>query len=286
MAIDGTGIIASDLASDVYNEFMDLYDVGTLTTEEICKKLFEENKDFFDDALDEEIFYSVMCKATWEIGDLQTEYYEKLKSIYSTESGLEIWKTLGEGLYPKRKKVLEKLIEKLSVPKEKPRKRHKYKTIENFLFEVGDCLCYKSLDGKYIPLFVYKISQYRGHCTYWMGIIDYSKNEMPKMKDFINGKFICHDVGSKKKLIFGIDGLNPEHKDILPYAENFIKIGKLNLDNEKFSCGSANCYSGERQEFEKAIAFEYSLLNLKNDIRPNHFEKLKKILKKQFLFQN
>ena len=128
MAIDGTGIIDSDLAHDIYNEFMDLYDAG-LFIDEIRKRIYQF-KDELSDNLELEIFYSVLCHALWEIGELLETDYKELENYYENEQGLNEWKKLGSGIYSERKKTLQSQLKKLSKPRSKPRNRKKYRKMK------------------------------------------------------------------------------------------------------------------------------------------------------------
>ena len=67
MAIDGVKIIDGDLAHDVYNTFMDLYDSGEST--ETIKATVEQFRGDNDD-VDDEIFITAYALALWEIGQL------------------------------------------------------------------------------------------------------------------------------------------------------------------------------------------------------------------------
>jgi hypothetical protein len=68
MSVDGPQILASDLAHDVYNSILDLYDAG-VSVEEIRERLSVFEDAAFD-KVDAEIYLAAAAKAFWEIGFL------------------------------------------------------------------------------------------------------------------------------------------------------------------------------------------------------------------------
>jgi hypothetical protein len=178
---------------------------------------------------------SVYCQALWEIGELTNDEIVEFTSIVNSESGLKIWRGLGEDLYQERKKVLARQLGKLSKPKEKIRSRKKYKRIENFLFEVGDCLIYKHGNGNLSPLLVCDIFQHKNKCLYSMTPLFIGNQTKPTIQDFHKGQFVGHKIPSsfaKNGFYYGFAVAKPEHRELLKYVNCFSKIGSLKIDLE------------------------------------------------------
>src|SRR5688572_27747024 len=122
MAIDGIKIIDSDLAHDVYGEFMDLYDAN-VAIDEIREKIETWRSEVVDE-IEFEIFITSYALALWETGNLTEEIYNEVKAAVSKRAGIKMFfEEAGEKESKGRQKELEKLLTKLSNPKEKPRKR-------------------------------------------------------------------------------------------------------------------------------------------------------------------
>ena len=66
MSIDGPGILDSDLAHDVYNNILDLYDAGTPVGE--LRRQIATFEELLSDDLEKELYLAASAKAYWEIG--------------------------------------------------------------------------------------------------------------------------------------------------------------------------------------------------------------------------
>lgn len=237
MAIDGVKIIDSDLAHDIYNEFMDLYDSDVAL--DVLKKKVEEWRDNCADALEYEIFITVYAKALWEIGELTNEIITEVEEIINSENGLKFWQTESEflnnkniNLYSQRKKILNKFLSTIKNPKTSIRKRKKYSKVKEKLFSSGDCLILR--EGKVIYKgIVLKIIEYRGVCDYVIMVMDSKIN--PDLESFIQGHFFGHKINSslhKEGYYYGAWVIIVDHKMIIRDNINFEIIGHVNIDLE------------------------------------------------------
>jgi len=148
----GTAILSDDTARDVYDSYMAKYNEG-LAHEDIREQLLEECAEMLDDMDDGPVFWLGFAKAQWECGALQDDVYQRVKTLIDTGAGLASWEEAGETALRKRKQVLQEFLEKISTPKEKPRKRRKVIPHPS-IFAPGDCLAIKLSNGQYGAAFV------------------------------------------------------------------------------------------------------------------------------------
>jgi len=240
MAIDGPKIIDSDLAHDIYNEFMDLYDFG-LDISKIREKIEEWKSNLADD-LEVEIFNSVYCEALWEIGELNKVDVVALENIVQNESGFKLWKNIDIDLYNARKKILQRQLLKISKCKSKVRNRKKYRSVTNFHFQVGDCLAYRNTTHNSMQaLLVFDIEQHRGECLYSMAIITNNNSDLNSIKFFINGQFIGRKIPSTldpNGFYYGFSCVRPEHRVLMKYIDCFTYVGTISLRKDNTGFGS------------------------------------------------
>ena len=89
-------------------------------------------------------FWFAIAKAQWECKNLEPHIFNKVKEIIDTDSDILVWKEFGasDKDLKKRKIVLSKFLETLSLEKEKAKARKK-KIIRQPYFEKGDCISIK-----------------------------------------------------------------------------------------------------------------------------------------------
>jgi hypothetical protein len=130
MAIDGTKIIDSDTAHDIYNEFVDLYDAG-VDVVEIKNKIEMWRNDVFDEA-EFEIFITTYALALWETGNLSEEISHEARKTIAVGAGVKMWlEESGEVDAKRREKELEKFLKKFryrKINREKERNIKKLRT--------------------------------------------------------------------------------------------------------------------------------------------------------------
>ncbi len=146
----GTGISSNDDFMDVYGEIMDNFNKG-ISIKTVIQNIIKKYEDAFED--DENSLhnlYFAAAYAAWECGLYDNPLYQKVKEIIKSGSDIDCWRELGasEIDLKKREKVLLSFLEKLSIPKENPKKPKpiKYKPT---LFEKGDVLSIQLDDGSY-----------------------------------------------------------------------------------------------------------------------------------------
>lgn len=121
-------IKGNDTTLDIYQSFFDKYNKG-LNQVEVSKVIKNEFKEYFKDTDDRNDSLFGLALAQWETKCLEPSLLNKVKKIIEKESDLERWKELGadEKTVNKRKKVLNKFLNQISVEREKPKKRVKPK---------------------------------------------------------------------------------------------------------------------------------------------------------------
>ena len=245
MATDGVRIIDGDLASDTYDQFMEMYDAGA-TVQEI-RQAVEEPYDE-EDGFDYEIYITVYALALWQIGQLTPYVIAEVDEVIDRGAGVKTWtEECGAKEGQKRQLELEKLRKKLSLPNLKIRKRRTYKVVTKFVFEENAVITFQLPDGDYCATILVSIMQHQGRCHYFFIVSTYKSKRKPTIEDIKNVEI----VGRKKPLSFGNYGvwlatilLGP--KLLRSFASQFEQIGKLEIKPEHKEIGS----SGGAKSFE------------------------------------
>lgn len=183
----GVGILSDDLAKDVYDEFMELYDDG-LSLFDIRSKI----EDSFQNMDEEEthLFTLALAKAQWECQALDKDILDRVRYIVQNEIGFESWKKEGIAAYNKRARILNEFLNTIQIPKEKPRKRRKITKAEA-PYEPGSCLTFKLLDGSYGgALVVGKDNSHKTEGFNAVAILDLSSNTKPVIEQFLKAGVI------------------------------------------------------------------------------------------------
>jgi hypothetical protein len=231
MAIDGPGIVDSDLAHDVYNEILDLYDSG-LEPAAIQGRISSYEPELVD-AIETEIYLAAAAKAFWEIGHLDPNLSSRLRDLVASGKSLALWAdTTDRELATKRKSVLDRLLRQIAAPRKSPRPRKKYAQVETKLFSIGDCL---SLNGSHRAV-VCKIIEYRGSCEYAMLVMEPGTGDT--VNSFAKGRYFGRRIPSPRGFTFGPHVIRPEHRMLVRSANPFTNVGHLELDPEKYILGS------------------------------------------------
>ena len=226
MAIDGIGILESDLSIDVQNEILDRYDSGQ-SADEIKSHLKSELQNL-SSSLDFEIYISTACLTLWKIGLLDDYFIKQLETI--VENGADrSWAEIDKTAILQRNIALQKLLKKISTPILKVRKPRKYKTLVNGLFTKGEVIAFQ-FNGKYRCLIFEDFYQYREDAYY--AFVPTTYNDY--LKPTINTILIEEVPVTKTNAMgsFGVRKLSLYYTDIEKLKDNFISIGHLSLDLE------------------------------------------------------
>src|SRR6267378_7133581 len=201
MAIDGPGIVESDLGHDVYNEILDLYDAGLEPTA-ILERLSSYETELIGE-LEKEIYLAASAKAFWEIGHLDKALSSRLTDLVSSGKSLAAWASTSDStLASQREAALGRLLRQLAGPKKSPRPRKKYAQVKTKLL----------------------VMEPRTAST---------------VESFIAGRYFGRRIPSAKGgSVFGPHVIRPEHRMIVRSGNPFAMVGHVELDPDKFMLGS------------------------------------------------
>ena len=187
----GTGIIDDDAASSVYENYLDLYDAKKNHLE-IRTEIESTFIDYKNDEDDQFGFWFGLAKAQWECGSLQKDVHQVVNDLIISGSALENWKNRSDDYsdLSSRKRKLNQFIRTISKEKSKPRKPKKYRFIPA-CFTPGDCLTFKTNDGRYGAALVLEVDNSDKKEGYTLcGVIDYISHDIPSKDLFINPKWL------------------------------------------------------------------------------------------------
>lgn len=88
----GTGILENDTSSDVYADYMLLYE--TLSVEKIMERMTGLHKGKINSPEESTCFWLAIAVAQLETNTLQIEVFEKVKTIIVTDADIAVWKEL------------------------------------------------------------------------------------------------------------------------------------------------------------------------------------------------
>ncbi len=157
MGASGYGILDDDGPADIYEEFLERFDRGE-APESIREALVEGNEEFLSDPVDGHLFWFGLAEAQWRCGVLQDDVLDRVREIIASGIDLKLWESLDS---EKRRKVLDKFLKKLSVPRAKPRrpkKARKRRTVPA-IYRPGDCLALRLSDGRYAAAVVIGVAE-------------------------------------------------------------------------------------------------------------------------------
>ncbi|WP_281631721.1 hypothetical protein [Flavobacterium luteolum] len=189
----GTAIKDNDTFADIYGEFFELYNEGE-SPQNISKKLLAENQELITESESGNDFWFALALAQWETKSLENNVFSTVEDIIVTGKDLQNWKELDadENDIKKRKVILEKFLEKLKTekPKAKGRKRQKY---IKPLYETGDCICFKLINGNYGGALVLSTNTDPKYGLNLIASTTMNQSSKPTIKDFENANvLICN----------------------------------------------------------------------------------------------
>ncbi len=238
MAIDGPGILDSDLAHDVYNGILDQFDAGA-DIAAVREKLDSIGSELIDE-IEEEIFVAAAAKAFWEIGSAQDDLIARFVALVEGDKVLVRWADVGAG--PKFAKLrnshLKRLLDKVSVPKGTPRRRKKYRPVAKKIFSAGDCLTLQ-IAGETYRSVVGKIDEKKGRCRYVLLVLEISTDI--SVESFAAGRYYGRRIPSQVSASgfeFGPDVVFLDHKILVREGNPFTVVGRIPVDENRFVPGS------------------------------------------------
>lgn len=216
MAIDGTAIIDSDDAHDVYNAIVERYKNGE-NIEQIRQEILAEAENFSTNELYAEIYWTALAFSLWKIGHLTDDVKQKALQIIRGGAS-KIWtEYIDEKAQKSRQKHLEKLATQLQSENPKPIKPYKpVKKSRKPHFEVGDVLAVK-LEQGYGACFVFSIDQTPRKIEYHLICTRLLQNDTPTFEQVMSSKIAS---GLDESLI------DPNSFDYMMFNDETIDVGK------------------------------------------------------------
>lgn len=238
MSVDGADILESDLAHDIYNNILDLYD-SNISIDDIFGRISVFEQELTDET-DVEIYLSASALALWEIGQLDEQRVRRLSSLMESGEIVMRWQQFTDSDFARtREKALSRLLRKVGTPRKNPRKRKAHGIVKHKLFELGDCVQVTSENAVHSGV-ICKIHEHRGHCEYFILVM--APIEGTAVKSFVEGSFFGQRIPSfaedGSKLLCGPHVIRPEHRMLLRAGNPFHIVGHVDLDEAKFMPGS------------------------------------------------
>lgn len=222
----GTGLLSNDTFADVYGGFFELYNEGQ-DVREITARLLTTDKDLLTDKADSNNFWFAIAKAQWECQSLDNEIYNRVKHIIENKEDLDVWRELGadDKDIAKRDKTLVKFLGQISQKREKPKPRKKKKIVDP-VFEKGDCLTFKLLNGNIGAAVVLEAIHNTPYGFNLVAVTTINKERKPTLEEIIKSDVLFLNYGNwynKEQITW----FTPKqfHKD----ADKFEAIGKIQV---------------------------------------------------------
>ena len=277
----GTGISSNDTFEDIKDEFFELYNDGQEPTE-ITKELVNSNPEIIGDKEDANNFWFALALCQWECKSLEPELLERITEIIESGTDIELWKELGaeKSELTKRKKVLDKFLEKLNSEKKSPKKRKK-KKFRDSIFQKGDCLTFKLANQNYGGAFVLEAEKQTEFGMNLIAITDISKETELTLKDFESAKVLIRKEEQAP-------GNFKDREQVTWYYAQFKKrsttdftvIGQLEV-TRTFNFNSDYTGASDWDMIPDALNMNAELVELRGE--PSKTIKLKKLRKKTWL---
>lgn len=180
MAIDGVGIIDSDLSYDVYNLIMEQYYSGE-PIEHIRNRVNEFHPTCCE--FDEERYITAYALAMWEIGELTTKQLQDIRDLVSKGASIQ-WNNIHSNAQKERQRVLQKFLQKIEQPNRKIKQRKKLIDIENTLFSKGEVLAIP-INNHYRCMIFEKFYTYKNDAFYSFVVTAYKSNVEPTIENIL-----------------------------------------------------------------------------------------------------
>lgn len=253
----GVGLYQDDITCDIQSDYLDWLRIGK-TNEEATNIILEEEGDYYDDDEDEYAALIIALADTqWKKGRLLPEIKEK--ALYYIKNGTELKRWEEEPkLLEKRRKVLEKVAERLNSP-QPPAKKIAPLRLNKRLYQDGDIILCKITDqlfkdtkwyGSYVTLKVV------GFCKLYIGSLPRDKyyhiEDVVKIYNFYGkNKPSLEEINNKKSISnyeFEKHVLSLTKREVKKLNLELVKKGTPNDKGEDFTyerIGFTNVYNTE-----------------------------------------
>ncbi|MFD2035183.1 hypothetical protein ACFSKL_10295 [Belliella marina] len=180
----GTGISSNDIFEDIKDEFFELYNDG-YEPNEIAQKLIDSNQEIVNDYEEANNFWFALALCQWECKLLEPRILMRVTQIIESGNDIKLWKELGadKSEVTKRKKILEKFLEKLNSEKKNPKRREK-KIFRDSIFKKGHCLSVQLSNGLFGAAFVLESEEQTEYGLNLIALCDYISDKTPTVEFF------------------------------------------------------------------------------------------------------
>jgi hypothetical protein len=239
MAIDGVGVIDSDLAHDVYHTFMDLYDAGEPieTIRATVEQLRADNDD-----VDDELFITAYALALWEIGQLDTAVLSEVARAIEQRAFvnylMQSEKASDEA--NRRQQTLKQFWTKINQPTAKARKPKPNSAQKQLVFHQGSVLAFQLPDGSYRAAILLLTDQRRGSTSYFFAQPTFTGPYKPTLEEVKAGEIMgrIYSPPDFPHRRIGFDVVGMDDKQLRSIAGHFEIIGHLEIAPAAQCCGS------------------------------------------------
>lgn len=228
----GTNIKENDTSGEIYDNYFDLYNEGQSPVD-ISSKLISDNKELIDNPDDCNNFWFALALAQWETKSLDSEVFEKVRTIIENGIDLKVWKDLDadEKDIKSREGYLQDFLKKIQTekPKAKARIKNKHKTVKP-IFSVGDCLTFIHENGNYGGVII--LGEINDNETGFNLVAGTRINQpnKPTVKDFENAEILIRNYANWKEDPIIVWTYPDSFKKI--FSNFFELIGKTKVDKE------------------------------------------------------
>lgn len=190
----GHGIAANDTVSDIRDFMLDRLKEGASLADASSRAIahFQELEDDPDDG---PLLWQAIALIQWKYGQVDDAVLARVRRDIESERGLGLWRDDPKGL-AKRKRALDKFLEKLQRANPKP-SSHPKPILHRAPFEEGDCLAVRTADGRYTAALVLKVDNENPE---WgknlVAGLDYLDEEPPKLAFFEERKWLFKHHGN------------------------------------------------------------------------------------------
>lgn len=231
----GVNLYQDDVTVDIKEEYKYKLHMGK-TNEEAMQEIIEESSDFIEDIEDGPLFWFALADTQWNLGRLDEHVRNEALRYIKLGTDLERWKDDNK-LYEKRKKVLEKLREKLLSPQPEEKKISKYR-IYKCEWKKGDVFAYKlksdyaeenNLKNQY--LIIQKVDEtvwYPAHIIPMVRIKITKNGAIPQTEQEIDKlEYIETNAQPFERRFWGSDATRPLKEQIVGMSFNTDEYGLL-----------------------------------------------------------
>jgi len=195
----GTNVTEDDLSSDVVLDFMDAFNEGKHSGE-IRKALEHAYASSLGNPDEEHVFWLALAKVQWDVGALDDDVFQKVKTIVESDIDLISWRKRGtsDKNLELRRVALQNFLDKIAVPKKNPKKIKK-KILRSSHYEKGDVFAFQLSDGSYSAAVVIDAEKQTEYGNNVVVKLDLIQDQEPAMGDVVASNVLIATYQSIRK---------------------------------------------------------------------------------------